>query len=361
MAASLFDAMVRHQIYVEGLKRGKAGSLGQSLLKLNTDVKAELSRLPYESLGDMTRTQVMLLLGRLKKLADGVFNAWLNELIEWLQRYIQVDCELLRRVWAATTDKTEDEIEDKSRDYVGIWASARNTPIGANGVLLLPFLTAFAVQSTARIVSTVNMAYANRLTIPQTITAISGPPRSNGSPGAPQGSGGTPGGPSSGGGSRGGTPGGGSGAGGAAKPMPIPVPSVGIIETLNRSGAAVTNTVLQHVAAQTNFNSAKNVFEQYLWVSVIDAATTQICRGRNGNVYTYGEGPLPPAHINCRSQIMPFDGTGPSTIPTFKIWVDGQVREFVNDAFDRPPGSEYDGSRPVSLDEFAGKFGNITA
>ena len=63
MAASLFDAMVRHQIYIEGLKRGQAGTLAQSLLKLNTDIKAELN-VPFANLGDMNKGQVLLLLGR---------------------------------------------------------------------------------------------------------------------------------------------------------------------------------------------------------------------------------------------------------------------------------------------------------
>ena len=145
------------------------------------------------------------------------------------------------------------------------------------------------------------------------------------------------------------------------KAPPIPTPNGGLSALLNRQGQAVTNTILQHVAAQTNFNTAKTVFDRYLWVSVLDDGTTLICRDRNGNVYVYGKGPLPPAHVGCRSSTIPFDGTGPVTMPTFKMWASGQPQEFVNDAFDAEPGSTYEGSRALSLEAFRGKFGLITA
>lgn len=332
MSASLFDAMVRHSIYVEGLKRSRATSLQLAMLKLNTQIKAELSNVSYSNLGDMNKAQVAILLGKLKALADGVFNAWLNELIEWLQRYIAVDRELLPRIFAATSASVEEPAFEKARDPAGIWSLARNTAIGANGVLLLPFLRGFTAGGTARILQVTQMGVVNRATPAELAEALAGKPTvgDRKPPEEPK------------------------------RPSPLQAPAGGITSLLNRQGAAVSNTVLQHVAAQTSMTTAAAAFLQYLWVSVLDDATTNICRSRNGIVYRYGVGPMPPAHINCRSSTVPFDGTAPATMPTFRMWAAGQMREFVNDAFDAEPGSTYDGARALSLEQFAGKFALIT-
>lgn len=43
----------------------------------------------------------------------------------------------------------------------------------------------------------------------------------------------------------------------------------------------------------------------YEWVAKLDSRTTLVCASRDGKVYTFGGGnPMPPAHWNCRSQIV---------------------------------------------------------
>lgn len=42
---------------------------------------------------------------------------------------------------------------------------------------------------------------------------------------------------------------------------------------------------------------------KYIWISVIDAVTTDYCRDQNGRIYDVGKGPLPPAHTGCRSTV----------------------------------------------------------
>ena len=44
----------------------------------------------------------------------------------------------------------------------------------------------------------------------------------------------------------------------------------------------------------------------YVWISVLDDRTSVICRTLAYTVWEYGKGPLPPAHPNCRSRIMPY-------------------------------------------------------
>lgn len=42
----------------------------------------------------------------------------------------------------------------------------------------------------------------------------------------------------------------------------------------------------------------------YRWASILDSQTSQICRSLDGQVFKFGAGPIPPAHPNCRSNIV---------------------------------------------------------
>lgn len=72
-------------------------------------------------------------------------------------------------------------------------------------------------------------------------------------------------------------------------------------ETLVRTtmnSAAQTGRVATLAANQ-------ELIEGYEWVAKLDARTTLVCAGRDGEVYPLGGGPIPPAHYGCRSQIVP--------------------------------------------------------
>lgn len=70
-------------------------------------------------------------------------------------------------------------------------------------------------------------------------------------------------------------------------------------KSLSRSGVVhVANTSKEEVYKV-------NPIEQVEWVSVLDNATTDYCRGQDGKIYDIGKGPRPPAHYNCRSITRP--------------------------------------------------------
>ena len=57
----------------------------------------------------------------------------------------------------------------------------------------------------------------------------------------------------------------------------------------------------------------------------MDTKTSAICTERNKKVYTYGKGPLPPAHMRCRSSISPFlKDNGEVVQESFKTWAEKQ-------------------------------------
>lgn len=80
------------------------------------------------------------------------------------------------------------------------------------------------------------------------------------------------------------------------------------------------------------------------WTSVLDGRTSFVCQGRDGKKYRVGEGPMPPAHYNCRSVRVPVvddrfsilrtgatraSMDGPvSSQTTYNSWLNRQPKDF---------------------------------
>ncbi len=80
--------------------------------------------------------------------------------------------------------------------------------------------------------------------------------------------------------------------------------------------SAVVRTIVQASAAAVVFDRvAARFYPEYIWLSVIDSATTVVCQSRNRKVYRIGFGPRPPAHIGCRSTTAPVRRKSPMADP----------------------------------------------
>jgi SPP1 gp7 family putative phage head morphogenesis protein len=134
----------------------------------------------------------------------------------------------------------------------------------------------------------------------------------------------------------------------------------GLLNKINAQARATTNTITQAASVQANAAVGGLIFGQYEWVSVLDDRTTKICRRLDGKHWVYGRGPLPPAHVGCRSTIKPWED-GPTPDESFGAWARRQPSAFRADAFDREPGSSYEGAKPISLEEFKAKGSLILA
>lgn len=303
----LLDVAIRHQIYLEGLKGGRNAEFIKTLVELDRTIKHQLQFVEFASLGDMSRTAIYGLVASLKKAARTIFDVWLNSLIRWLEDYISVDVDF----WKFAYNIVQRDAKFEEADPSKIYGAAIKLPMAANGVLALSFLSGFATLAAEKIAQQTLAAYSNSESPAELQSRLVG-----------------------------------------SKDASF---KDGLLQQLNRQGSAVTNTVIQHLAAQGNAGVASLVWPEYLWVSVLDSRTTQICIGRDGNVYKYGKGPLPPAHINCRSSVVPATGTKPFDMPTFNMWANAQPDAFLQDAFDGKVGASYEGSKPLTLNQFKAK------
>lgn len=307
----LLNTVLRHQIYLEGLKAKKNSEFFVTIAQLNVALKRDLAFLAFEDLGDMTKRQLGELLRSLKVTTKAVFDKYLRDVIEWLEAYMHVDYEFWKFAYGLVPGVEEDDIEEVPEEEK-TWNAIGLMPMGANGIVWRTFLAAVGIMGTNKITQLVTQHWANRSKKQELIDALFG-----------------------------------------TKANKL---NDGLLAKLARDGNSASNTVIQHIAANVNATVSKSIWDQYQWVSILDSGTTEICRNRAWLIYAYGKGPVPPAHIGCRSTIVPVTARGPlSDMPSYEVWARAQSELFREDAFDGKPGKRYAGSKPLTLEEFAGK------
>ena len=303
--AELFDVVVRHQIYLEGLKKGRNADFPKVLAKLDTALRTGLAHIDYASLGEASKRKLNDLLVALRKSMRAIFDPWLKLLVEWLERYMVVEVEAFNAYFGASVDPAQ------------VLASSKTEPM-SDGLFWLPLLRGSSAYTMMKIERLVIAGYANQTPTEEIIRGFLGTKNNRFKD--------------------------------------------GIARNLDNQTSAAVATVMQHLSAQASMNAARSAFggngvlAQYEWVSVLDDVTTKICRDRDGKRYVYGRGPMPPAHMRCRSTTTPvLPGAGPTPDIGFAMWASRQSSDFINDAFDGQAPKRYEGSAALTLDEYKAK------
>lgn len=140
-------------------------------------------------------------------------------------------------------------------------------------------------------------------------------------------------------------------------------------DTLTRTIVNHTSSRARHAALEEN----AGLLEGYEWVAVLDLRTTLICGGRDGRLYRLGQGPLPPAHWNCRSTIAPVVGEEfqKKSLPGFKKptgkitpettygdWLKQQTADFQNEALG-PTRAKLFREGGLTVDRFRNETGAV--
>jgi len=106
----------------------------------------------------------------------------------------------------------------------------------------------------------------------------------------------------------------------------------------NHQVNAIVRTSISQVANETSqqvYKANQDVTKKYRYVATLDSRTSAICRALDGQEFTYGKGPKPPQHFNCRSTTVPiidYEGLGFDPPPPSKL---------------RRPNSAFKGPRAV--------------
>lgn len=76
----------------------------------------------------------------------------------------------------------------------------------------------------------------------------------------------------------------------------------------NNQVMALVRTSINQVAntaSQQVYEANQDITSKYRYVATLDSRTSSICQALDGREFTYGQGPMPPQHFNCRSTTVP--------------------------------------------------------
>lgn len=336
----LYDTATRLTLYVEDLKAGQANHFDRVLREMDKEIKTVFYKIEYKSLDEMSKTKLNKLISELRNALREVYSKHLDDFTKNLEEFVKTDSEVNIIVWAsllAALNKKASKVEilsyensvnyiknnaNKKVDLQNILKSVETAPLPANGVYPDAFVKNFTVSAQSSIENTIRKAWTNKLTVEETLRQLVG--------------------------------------------------DTGKLREMRNQSNALTHTILSHAASIVSASVLSCFFDKYVWNSVIDSRTTAICRSRNKTVYTFGEGPLPPAHINCRSSIAPIISESDVFKTGFYSWLIDQPDEFQNDILGEEKAellrngtlksddfSRYETYKPLTFEEFRNKIRKI--
>lgn len=366
----LYDLSTRIALYIEGVKVQQTREFNTVLFELSEVFKKLLGRVQYSTLDGLSKAKLNKLVLELRKSQSEIYSRYTEKLLKQLEEFTAVALEVNRRVYASDAFlglQNEDEIsslndesalnfiieENEENGFVAlfglpalisyksqsaktlqatnnkVFTAGLNTPLAANGFYPIPFIKTFSNSAQAQTENIIRKGWANQATPAETILELVGNPN-----------------------------------------QPVGLGSQ--IKRIRNQAAAVINTTMGHFSNIASAAVQSALFGRYMWVSIIDGSTTDICISRNGKIYYYGSGPIPPAHIGCRSHITPFSISNAKIDETYYTWISRQPAKIQNDFLGKKIAdslrvgelkakdlSKHTASLPLTLKEFLGKVESI--
>lgn len=150
----------------------------------------------------------------------------------------------------------------------------------------------------------------------------------------------------------------------------------GLMEIDRRGAAALVRTAVNHVGSVARDAVAadnSDILKGERWTATLDGRTSAVCRGRDGTVYPVGKGPKPPAHIGCRSlrvailsdEFADLDITGQRASmngpvrgeETYQTWLKKQPASFQDDVLGKAKAQLFR-KGGLGLDRFVNRAGD---
>lgn len=352
----LYDIATRSQVYIEGVKVQYAREFNFVLAELRLEISRTLARVKYKTLDGLTKAELNKLVVSLRESQSRIYSAYTQQILKQLKDFMRADLEMNRRAYVYAKFEFDEERygkpqipsdaraikflkeENNQANFIPLfglaaitgnndrlWSAVTNAPIPANGLYLVPFVKTFAVSAQASVENTIRKAWANGWTVEETLQEITGEDNKQGTSSQLQ--------------------------------------RVGV------QASAVVATAVQHVAGITGAAVMSALFGWYGWYSVMDGKTTEICTSRNWKRYRFGQGPIPPAHIRCRSHIAPIVGMDDIAAELFYTWAVRQPATVQDDILGEDLADElrngslkekdlpkYETRKPLTLEEFRRKI-----
>lgn len=322
MPSDNLDVFVRHQIYVEGYKNGLTEDTESLFEEIAAVILLLLATLGYERLSQVPKRELNTFIATVSTRVTLLFDRNPAAIAESLKRYIAVELKVQGIMLKALGHPVA------GRDADRLATETLNAPIAAAGIQPLTVMPGIRAVTLAGIAALIRQAYANNWTPAEFTRALVGTKNKQFRD--------------------------------------------GIIAKYKRQFNTGINTIIQHTSSYINMTLGAALTDRYQWVSILDSATSDVCRHRAGRIYFYGQGPRPPAHYNCRSTTIPVFAGPAYPVPTYLDWWLRQPRPVAVDILGRSRADalrdgnltatdlqRYDGMRPLTLEQFEASSSNI--
>lgn len=317
------DAFLRHQVYVEGYKNGQATQFDRTAEELVIIIVTLFAKTGYSSFDEMPKKTFNKFVSNVIKQYKAKLQKFGIRTTADLKRFMATDLTIQQFMF-----RTLGGVSYTSPGIGKLWASIQNAPLAGAGTEPKKILTTFfnSVLNDVRRVLTI--AFANNAPLKDLLAEVRGTRAANFRD--------------------------------------------GLLRKMKNQFSTTVQTYIQHITSYLNYLIGSLFFESYQWVSVLDSKTTDICRSRDGRIYLYGSGPLPPAHYNCRSTIRPVMVAANDNMPTYYEWIKRQPVLVQNDVLGVKAARQlrkgdiksenlprFDGIKSLTLDEYAAKQNRI--
>lgn len=300
---TITDMMLRHNLYLQGLKRSVGGDLSRIVIDLDRAIRTLFGRVDIQILGDMPKRDFDRFMVRLRRNVNLIYEHHSRLFVRETKKFIGVEIGMFQSMFRADTAK-----RIPAPELATMWGRYLRTTNTATGMNLIQGVTSFRNSGLTAIERAARSGYVAKLATVDVLRNIVGI-QSRGYQG-------------------------------------------GVLKRVPSWATSLAGTTFQHGSGYTSNNIGKEYYNQYQWISVMDENTTDICTELNEQVFEYGEGPTPPAHYNCRSETVPYVGDSPPT--SLAEWLEDQPGKFLDDVF-KAGDRTLDNVKVISLDGFRNK------
>lgn len=269
----ILDIIIRHQVYVEFFKNENSESGSDAVDWIMTNLSLFLTKIGKSDFAELTKKELteFVSYGR-KQIARG-YGTFNKEMLAKIKAFFLADYSMLKTLLGSVTKQSAAKAPAASK----LWAKLLNQPSPGTGEEPKQLLRTFAASAYNGFAKLAKQAFAEKWTFADFIKALTGTKSLN--------------------------------------------YRDGLAGKWKNQLDATVRTFISTASNFLNYTIGKILFDEYQWVSVLDERTTEICRHRDGNVYRYGNGPIPPAHYRCRSSIVPVIDRSVPVVPTFGSWI----------------------------------------
>ena len=300
-----YDASVRHAVYVERLK---ARAVKDVLRKLSPLMREIFTTVAASDLENMTRRQIEALNAQLSRMIRDGYEPVISEIDDLLKEF-----GFYEAGWQGDMlEKTGLVVDLGVASDADVWAAVNAKPF--DGKFLRDWLAGLPAGTRRRVREAVTQGYTDGLGAVEVARQLRG--------------------------TRG---------------------RKGILDMSARGAEAMVRTAFNHTAsvAREQTYAANPTIRMEQWVSVLDHRTTPICQSRDGKFYPRGKGPRPPAHIACRSTMVPVTNSNRARLEnrkTYNGWLKAQSAKTQDDILGKTKGRLYR-KGDLTVDRFVNRAG----